>query len=155
MLKPTMLRNLVGLLPMYTLYNWYWLTCTVFFTLNNLFQLFLRILLLRNASFKGFFSLLLLTGGYIWFYHVFYIAGAKLSHSPLDVFACMPSGLWVWNQTSQVSQVLSHLPITMYLFFLFVATSQLSFSVRPLPCQLQPYLGREAWSEAYASLILI
>lgn len=57
MLNPTMLRNLVWVLPMYTLYNWYWLTCTVVFTLlNNLFQLFLRILLLRNASFKGFFS---------------------------------------------------------------------------------------------------
>lgn len=52
-----MLRNLVLLLPMYSLCYWYWLTSTVVFTLNNLFQLFLRILLLRNASFKGFFFL--------------------------------------------------------------------------------------------------
>lgn len=41
--------------------------------------------------------------------------------TPFGRVACMPSGLWVWNQTAQVSEVLSHLPITVCLFFLFTA----------------------------------
>lgn len=60
----------------------------------------------------------------------------KLSHSPhltQCVFACMPSGQWAWGWgLSGVSELLNHLPITVYLFFLFVATQQLSPSVRPL-----------------------
>lgn len=84
-----------------------------------------------------------LTGGHIWFYHVSSIAGTKLSHSSLEVFACTPSGRWVWSQTSQVSNVLSHLPLTMCLFFPFT-TPQLSFCSPPSPVVLSHFLRDES-----------